>query len=68
MPRSDRDDRKLKRYRSIEASYRRDIKRAEKALEEGHISRERLEKIRTRLNRKIDRLAARIRELVRKRE
>ncbi len=66
MPRSDKTERRLKRLRSIEASYRRDMKRAEKAFQEGRITRERLEKISTRLNKKIGRMHARIRELAHK--
>jgi hypothetical protein len=66
MAKADRLERKLKRLRSIEAMYRREIKMAERDFKEGILTRERLEKIRERCNRKIDRLLVRIRELSRK--
>lgn len=66
MARTDRLERKLKRLRSLEASYRREIKRAEREFEEGRLTREKLEKIRSRCNRKIEKLLGRIRELSRR--
>lgn len=65
MARSDRIKGKLKRFRSFEAGYRRDVKLAERASAKGSISRERLHRIRARLDMKIDRLSTRIRELIR---
>ncbi|MFQ5838169.1 MAG: hypothetical protein ACE5HJ_05235 [Thermoplasmata archaeon] len=66
MAKAERVERKLKRLRSIEASYRRDLKAAEKEFEHGRLPRDRLEKIRERCNRKIQRLLARVRELSRR--
>jgi predicted RNase H-like nuclease (RuvC/YqgF family) len=66
MTRAGRLERKLKRLRSIEASYRREIKAAERDYEDGRISREKLERIRRRCNRKIEKLLSRIRELSRR--
>ncbi len=63
MARLDRAERKLKRLRSIEAGYRREMKAAEKLFEEGKLSREKFEKVRRRAGRRIERLAAHIRRL-----
>lgn len=67
MSRGDPIERKLKRLRSIEAGCRRDLRGVEEALAQGRIGKERAEKLRARLTRRMGRLLARIRELTTKR-
>jgi len=67
----ERIDHKLRRLRGLEASYHRDIKRAEEDSRRETIDKEkahrRLEKIRTKYSRKIERLMPKIRELTHRR-
>lgn len=67
----ERIDHKLRRLRGLEASYHREIKRAEEASRRETINKEkaqrRLEKVRTKYARKIERLMPKIRELTHRR-
>lgn len=59
----DRVDRKLKHLRSLEASYRRDLKQASQAHAAGQLPQAKWRRVERRLTRKIEHLLERIREL-----
>lgn len=67
MPELDRIEQKLRRLRRIEASYRSEIRRALEASKMDTLdpvkAKERFERIRTKVERRIDRLVPKIRTL-----
>jgi len=67
LPELDRIERKLRRLRRIEASYRSEIRRALEASKMDTLdpvkAKERFERIRTKVERRIDRLVPKIRTL-----
>ena len=67
IPSSDKLDRKLKRLRRIEAGYRAEIRRAQHAMKDATVDRLRaerkFEKLRAKLEGKIEKVQPKIREL-----
>ncbi len=67
IPLSDKLDRKLKRLRRIEAGYRAEIRRAQHAMKDATVDRLRaerkFEKLRAKLEGKIEKVQPKIREL-----
>jgi len=64
-------DRKLRRFRAIESSYRKTIKRAQEELRNETVDKERAQKrynkVKAKYNRKIEKLQPKIRSLMHKR-